>query len=96
MKKTITETTTSRVEQTLHNAAKAHPRATFARRFYSAEIRDGHRPGAVVVSLLCFWPREIVTLTNELKKAVGKAATVAPIASSMNGETCDWLVTFAA
>ena len=90
------ETTASRVEQTLHNAAKAHPRAKYASRFYSAEVRDGHRPGVAVVNLLCYWPREIDKLTKELKKAVGKAARVAPIAESMDGETCDWLVMFAA
>ena len=93
---TTAETTASRVKQTLNNAANEHPRAKYASRFYSAEVRDGHRPGAVVVNLLCFYEREIARLTGELKKAVGKAATVAPMIESMDGETGDWLVTFAA
>ena len=95
-KETTAETTASSVKQTLHNAANKHPRAKYASRFYSAEVRDGHRPGAVVVNLLCFYEREIAALTNELKKAVGKAAQVAPMIESMDGETGDWLVTFAA
>lgn len=93
---TTAENTASRVKQTLNNAAKEHPRAKYASRFYSAEVRDGHRHGAVVVTLLCFYEREIAKLTCEMKKAVGKAATVKPIIESMDGETGDWLVTFVA
>ena len=93
---TTAETTASRVKKTLNNAANKHPRAKYASRFYSSEVRDGHRPGAVVVNLLCYNEREIARLTGELKKAVGKAATVAPIIESMDGDTCEWLVTFAA
>ena len=93
---TTAGTTASHVEQTLRNALKKHPRAKYALRLSSAEVRDGHRPGVVIVNLLCFYEREIARLTKELKEAVGKAARVAPIAESMDGETCDWLVTFAA
>lgn len=93
---TTAETTASGVKQTLHNAANKHPRKKYALRLYSAEVRDGHRPGVVVVNLLCYYEREIAALTNELKKAVGKAARVAPMIESMDGETGDWLVTFAA
>lgn len=95
-RETTAETTASRVKQTLHNAANKHPRKKYALRLYSAEVRDGHRPGVVVVNLLCYYGREIAALTNELKKAVGKAARVAPLIESMDGETGDWLVTFAA
>ena len=90
------EPTASSVKAALLNVATAHPRAKYASRLYSAEVRDGHRPGAVVVNLLCFYEREIAKLTGELKKAVGQAVRVAPMIESMDGETGDWLVTFAA
>ena len=95
-KETTAETTASSVKQTLQNAWTKHPRAKYALRLCSAEVRDGHRPGVVIVNLFCFYEREIARLTKELKEAVGKAATVAPIIESMDGETGDWRVTFAA
>ena len=59
---TTAETTASGVKQTLHNAANKHPRKKYALRLYSAEVRDGHRPGVVVVNLLCYYEREIAAL----------------------------------
>jgi hypothetical protein len=90
------ETTASRVKAQLRQAANAHPRAEYPRRFYSAEVRDGHRPGVAIVNVFCFHERERDRITKAIKNAVGKYAKVSPVVESMDGETGDWRVTFAA
>ena len=90
------ETPTERVEAILRGAAKAHPRAEWARRFYSAEITGSERSDAATVNLLCFSPRDCGQLTKALKNAVGKSGKVAPVEGSEDGETANWRVTFAA
>lgn len=90
------ETPTERVEAILRGAAKTHPRAEWARRFYSAEITGSEWSDAATVNLFCFSSRDRDKLTKALKNAVGKSGKVAPVEGSEDGETANWRVTFAA
>ena len=89
------ETPTERVEAILRGAAKAHPRAEWARRFYSAEITSEWSDEATV-NLLCFSSRDRDKLTRALINAVGKSGKVAPVEGGEAGETANWRITFAA
>ena len=93
---TNTEAATGRVEAIMREAAKAHPRSKWARRFYSAEITGSEWSDTAIVNLLCFSSRDRDKLTKALKSAVGKSGKVAPVVGSEDGETANWRVTFAA
>ena len=77
------------VKARLREVAKAHPRAEYARRSYSAKARKGH--GLGVANVFCFHERECAKIAKAIKNAVGNCAKVAPGAESIGGETGDAL-----